>query len=49
MNKGYILYALFFIARVIIMSVVLHKYGLKAWGLAMMNTLLTVITPEDFA
>lgn len=44
MSKEYALYILLFIVRVVILAIIWRKYGWKAWGLAMMYTLLTVIS-----
>lgn len=43
MSKAYVLYGLIFIARVIVLTVLWHKYGWKAWGMAMLYAVLTVV------
>ena len=44
MSKELLVYIVLFVARVIILAIVWHKYGWKAWGLAMIYALLTVIS-----
>ena len=44
MSEELLLYILLFIVRAVIITMLLLKYGWKAWGLAMMYTLLTVIS-----
>ena len=44
MNNELVLYWLLFIVRIVIFTIIWHKYGWKACGLAFMYTLLTVIS-----
>lgn len=44
MSKELVLYILLFTIRVVILTIVWHKYGWKAWGLAMLYALLTVLS-----
>lgn len=44
MIMEWVLYILLFIVRLVILNVIWLKYGWKAWGLAMMYALLTVIS-----
>jgi hypothetical protein len=43
-SKDYIIYVVFFVARIVILVAIWRKYGWKAWGLALMYALLTVIS-----
>lgn len=41
-----VLYIVLFVVRVVIATILFHKWGWKAFGLMFLYTLLTVISPE---
>lgn len=46
MNDTVILYIVLFVARVAIATVIIHKWGWKAFGFMLLYAILTVISPD---